>query len=186
MSYGFPTSEHLGAKLHRIRAILNLTQQEMIDYLGLRDPRAYISNWEHGKTEPSLNALLRYAYAAGISVDCLVDDGINFPPLKWLRDYQAHAPKINSKFPTSEHLGAKLYQIRAALNLSQNDMIDHLGLRGVFDRAYISFWENGKIEPPLHGLLKYARSAGVSLNILADDALKLSLPSQVCKHKTRA
>ena len=81
-----------------------------------------------------------------------------------------------SGIPTPR-LAEKLYQIRTEiLNLSQNEMIDHLGLRDMYERAFISFWENGKLEPPLAVLYRYARAAGISIDVLADD--NLNLPTQ--------
>jgi transcriptional regulator with XRE-family HTH domain len=173
-----PASQRLGGKLHQIRGTLGLSQHAMIDHLGLREARSYISVWEHGKSEPSLKALLRYANVAGVSVDALVDDALNLPYGTLTRPLRRTTEEL-----TSERLGEKLYQIRDVLNLSQNDMIDHLGLREHFDRAYISFWENGKIEPPLYVLLRYARAGGVSLNVLADDATDFNLQKQIRHHK---
>jgi len=171
-------SERLGTKLHHIRRTLGLSQKAMVDHLGLREARSYISIWEHGKSEPSLNALLRYAYAAGVSVDTLLDDALDLHFMTWVRQ-----PRKTNNELTSERLGEKLYQIREALNLSQNEMIDYLGLREHFDRAYISFWENGKIEPSLDILLRYAHAGGVSLNALADDTIYLTFPKQIYRQK---
>jgi transcriptional regulator with XRE-family HTH domain len=182
------TSNRLGEKLAQIRAALGVSQNDLIALLNFRErlDRSYISNWEHGKMEPSLNELLRYAHLAGVSIDALLQDAMNLPPPKWIRSSKTHAGKMSQDLPASKRLGEKLYQIRAALNLSQNDMIDHLGFRGVFDRAYISFWENGKIEPPLEGVIRYAAAGGVSVQALADDALKITLPKQIYRQKTRA
>jgi transcriptional regulator with XRE-family HTH domain len=171
-------SQRLGSKLQQIRKSLGLPQHAMIDHLGLREARSYISVWEHGKSEPSRNALLRYAHAAGVSVDALLDDTLNLPCVTSIRQSRRVSEGL-----TSERLGEKLFQIRDALNLSQNDMIDHLGLREYFDRAYISFWENGKIEPPLYVLRRYASAGGVSLNVLADDAMNFTLPKQIRRDK---
>jgi transcriptional regulator with XRE-family HTH domain len=75
-------------------------------------------------------------------------------------------------------LAEKLRQIRIALGLSQTDMLTRLG----FDIHYsrISEYELGKNEPPLPILLKYARMAGVSLDVLVDDELDLpeNLPAR--------
>ncbi|MDX6405375.1 MAG: Helix-turn-helix domain [Blastocatellia bacterium] len=68
-------------------------------------------------------------------------------------------------------LARKLKKIRVGLKLSQGEIAERLGVK---DRASISQYENGKIEPPLPLLLKYARLAGISTDVLIDD--KLSLP----------
>lgn len=73
----------------------------------------------------------------------------------------------------AEKLPAKLLQIRKALGLSQNELIRELGFDGLIYQANISEYESGKREPPLPILLAYARSVGVSLDVLADDELQI-------------
>lgn len=68
-------------------------------------------------------------------------------------------------------LARKLKRIRDREGLSQAEIAKKLGVK---DRASISQFESGKIEPPLPVLLKYARLAGVSTDVLIDD--KLNLP----------
>lgn len=74
-------------------------------------------------------------------------------------------------------LAEKLLRIRTALGLSQNEMIDRLGLSGEILRENISKFELGKREPSLSILLKYARVANVWVDILIDD--RLNLPDQL-------
>ena len=76
-------------------------------------------------------------------------------------------------------LPAKLLQIRLALGLSQGGMVRHLVLGPGFFRSSISGYELGTREPPLPVLLKYARAAGVYVDVLIDDELELpdTLPS---------
>ncbi len=69
-------------------------------------------------------------------------------------------------------LARKLKRIRDREGLSQTEIASRLGVK---DRASISQFETGKIEPPLPVLLKYARLAGVSTDVLIDD--KARLPS---------
>jgi transcriptional regulator with XRE-family HTH domain len=77
--------------------------------------------------------------------------------------------RIKRDYPRK--LAAKLRRIRAGLELSQGEIAERLGVK---DRASISQYESGKIEPPLPVLLKYARLARVSTDVLIDD--KLNLP----------
>jgi transcriptional regulator with XRE-family HTH domain len=81
-----------------------------------------------------------------------------------------------------KRLAEKLRQIRLGLGLSQTEMHDRLG----FDIHYsrISEYELGKNEPALPILLKYARIAGVIVDVLIDDELDLpaKLPSK-SRHK---
>jgi transcriptional regulator with XRE-family HTH domain len=188
MSNEYLSSKCIGEKLGYIRDALKLTQVQMIDYLGLRESatplkvsrrsfdRSYISVWEHSKTEPPVNVLLRYAHLGGVSVDAFVDDLLKLPSQERIREYRAGARKLNHKHPSSKRLGEKLRSIRSVLNLSQIDMIDLLGLMETYDRAYVSFWENNKIELPLIALRGYANAGGVSLHALADDGMEFILP----------
>jgi transcriptional regulator with XRE-family HTH domain len=73
----------------------------------------------------------------------------------------------------SAHLAEKLRQIRDALGLSQNELIKQLGLEDVLYQSNVSGFESGEREPPLPILLKYAQLAGVCLDVLANDKLKL-------------
>jgi transcriptional regulator with XRE-family HTH domain len=70
-------------------------------------------------------------------------------------------------------LPQKLRQIRERLGLSQDGMVDCLGLRGPLTRERISEYENGEREAPLPTLLRYARAAGVWMDVLVDDNLDL-------------
>jgi len=74
---------------------------------------------------------------------------------------------------TPKKLVAKLIQIRTCLGLSQNELVDALGLEGKIKREDISKFERGLREPPLPVLLRYARLAKVSVETLIDDNLKL-------------
>jgi transcriptional regulator with XRE-family HTH domain len=77
-------------------------------------------------------------------------------------------------------LAEKLLDVRNALGLSQNEMIKHLGLEDVLYRSNISGFEVGEREPPLPVLLKYARAAGVSVDVLIDD--EMDLPDKLPTH----
>ena len=57
--------------------------------------------------------------------------------------------------------------------LSQDGMLERLGLTDEFFRSRISAYELGNREPPLPVLLKYARLVGISTDVLIDDELDL-------------
>lgn len=78
-------------------------------------------------------------------------------------------------------LAEKLFQVRSALGLSQNGMIRHLRCTDEITQDYISAYERGKREPPLTVLLKYARVAGVYVDVLIDD--ELNLPKRIPTRK---
>jgi transcriptional regulator with XRE-family HTH domain len=75
-------------------------------------------------------------------------------------------------------LTEKLLNIRTGLGLSQNEMLRQLGLADQRFRSSISSYELGDSQPPLPILLRYARLAGVCLDVIVDDELDLprSLP----------
>ena len=83
-----------------------------------------------------------------------------------------------------ERLAEKLKHIRLSLGLSQDGMLERLGLTEEFFRSRISAYELGNREPPLPVLLKYARLVGISTDVLIDDELDLpdKLPAKA-KHK---
>jgi transcriptional regulator with XRE-family HTH domain len=81
--------------------------------------------------------------------------------------------------PKPERLAEKLLQIRLALELSQDGMLARLELDESHFRSAISGYELGTREPPLPVLLKYARLAGVSTDVLIDD--ELDLPGKLPK-----
>jgi len=74
--------------------------------------------------------------------------------------------------PKPKYLGKKLRAIRVKiLGISQTEMSRSLGLK--VDYSAVSQYELGTREPPLPILLKYARLAGVSTDVLIDDRLDL-------------
>ncbi len=90
----------------------------------------------------------------------------------------ARGPRLKPK-----RLTEKLIQLRAKLGLSQNELIRELGVD--LTQSRISEYETGKGEPPLPVLLRYARVAGVCVEVLIDDALDLpdKLPAKP-RHRT--
>jgi len=71
------------------------------------------------------------------------------------------------------HLAGKPRTIRDSLGLSQNELIARLDLADEIYQDYISAYERGIREPPLPILLKYARLAGICVEVLIDDEIKL-------------
>jgi transcriptional regulator with XRE-family HTH domain len=70
----------LPEKILQIRKVFGDTQEDMARRLGFQDiSREYISGYELGKREPPLPVLLEYARAANVSVEALIDDGLDLP-----------------------------------------------------------------------------------------------------------
>jgi len=81
--------------------------------------------------------------------------------------------------PVPALLAKKLRLIRTGLQLSQNELISHLGPGDEVTQARVSAYERGVREPALLTLLRYARAANVPVEALIDDELELpkKLPS---------
>src|SRR5262245_27764127 len=79
--------------------------------------------------------------------------------------------------PQPARLAEKLLEIRNRLGLSQEQMVQKLETEEI--RLYpphLSGYEAGTREPPLLILLQYARSVGITVDVLIDD--KLDLPKR--------
>jgi transcriptional regulator with XRE-family HTH domain len=79
-------------------------------------------------------------------------------------------------------LATKLREIRDGLGLSQDGIIERLSLAGFIDRGKISDFERGVREPDLLTLKAYADEAGVSVDDLIDDDVKLPKKLPGAKH----
>lgn len=75
--------------------------------------------------------------------------------------------------PQPKKLKDKLLQIRNNLGLSQDQMLERLGLAEERHRSAVSGYELGTREPSLPILLTYAKIAGVWVDALIDDTLDL-------------
>lgn len=77
-----PQPKKLKSKLRWIRSSLGITQEEMARLLKQNDAESslhsgYVADYESGKREPSLLALLAYGRISGISTDILIDDRLD-------------------------------------------------------------------------------------------------------------
>jgi len=70
-------------------------------------------------------------------------------------------------------LGEKFLQIRAALDLTQQSMLERLDLPPEFSQSNISAYERGTKEPPIFVIMKYAEVANVWIDVLVEDSLDL-------------
>ena len=82
-------------------------------------------------------------------------------------------------------LAAKLKEVRTKLDLTQEQMAEQLHeVKAGLQSGHTSEYETGKREPSLLILLRYARIAGVLVEVLIDDDLNLPdrLPKRRLKH----
>lgn len=77
-------------------------------------------------------------------------------------------------------MGEKFLQIRTALNLTQQSMLERLDLPPEFSQSNISAYERGTKEPPIFVIMKYAEVVNVWIDVLVRDSLDLphSIPSK--------
>ena len=80
---------------------------------------------------------------------------------------------MGSARPRPEFLAKKLLLIRRNLGISQQQLLNLLGVQDQIDYTYISKYELNKNEPPLLILLAYARLARVPVDVLIDDEIEL-------------
>jgi transcriptional regulator with XRE-family HTH domain len=73
--------KRLSSKLLRVREAFGVSQSEMGRLLGLDDEfgRNYVSGYERGTREPTLEVLLRYSQISRCWINALVDDEIDLP-----------------------------------------------------------------------------------------------------------
>jgi transcriptional regulator with XRE-family HTH domain len=86
-----------------------------------------------------------------------------------------------SSRPRPARLAQKLRQIRTNLGLTQQEMFERLGeTKTALYPGHVGLYESSQREPPLPVLLRYARIAGVYVDILIDDEMDLpeKLPSK--------
>jgi transcriptional regulator with XRE-family HTH domain len=77
-----PRPARLAAKLREIRMRLSLTQAEMFERLGDTGTRLYvghIDDYEKDRRVPTLQVVLAYARAAGVTMEVIVDDELDLP-----------------------------------------------------------------------------------------------------------
>ena len=65
----------LGGKIREVRLHLEMTQEQVADYLGT-DSGA-ISRYERGLREPSLLEILAFSRMSGIEMEVLIDDTLD-------------------------------------------------------------------------------------------------------------
>jgi len=71
----------LARKLRHIRTTMGLSQNEMIKTMRMEGSllREEVSDFERNRRIPSLDVVLQYARAAGISAEVLIDDELKLP-----------------------------------------------------------------------------------------------------------
>jgi len=76
--------------------------------------------------------------------------------------------------PKPRRLAKKLRQIRAALGLSQNEILIRMRLDGEYSRSNLSNYERNRREAPSAIVLGYARLGRIRVDVIVDDQLELA------------
>jgi transcriptional regulator with XRE-family HTH domain len=81
----------------------------------------------------------------------------------------------SSRRPIPKYLGQKLLQIRLKKEMTQEEMAESLSqaTTSAVQPGHVSRFERGTREPSLQLLLAYARLGRVTMDVLADDEVKL-------------
>ncbi|HEY6328124.1 MAG TPA: helix-turn-helix transcriptional regulator [Blastocatellia bacterium] len=74
---------------------------------------------------------------------------------------------------TPANLSSKLVAVREHLHLTQEQLVEAMAVGDKVSAKDISKFETGEREPPLPVLLRYAQLAGVHMEVLVDDNVKL-------------
>ena len=70
--YRRKAAKKLGAKMREVRKRLDMTQEQVADYLGTDS--GSVSRYERGLREPSLLEVLAFSRMSGVGMELLVDD----------------------------------------------------------------------------------------------------------------
>jgi transcriptional regulator with XRE-family HTH domain len=89
----------LGEKLTQIRGYLGVSQDGLVRKFGLAEKltRNEVSKYERGVREPALSVLLKYARAADVNVEVLMDDDLQLPRAFGQRITRRKSPSKRSK-----------------------------------------------------------------------------------------
>lgn len=68
--------------------------------------------------------------------------------------------------PKTPRLGEKLREIRKRMRLTQNELVEKLGLEADFDQERISKYERAVLEPPVYVLIAYSDLTRIPLDVL--------------------
>lgn len=141
-----------GEKLRSVRRLRHLTQAAAAQQIGLAT-HSHISYLEAGKSEPSLEVVMRTAALFGVTTDYLLLDSIpTNPPLV------TDAPLVDISL-LAHHFGMRLKALRQQHDLTQVELANQLA---VASQTYISLLESGRTPPSPMIVIASAELFGVS------------------------
>lgn len=135
-------------KLREERKKRGYTQEEMAKLLAIGQS-AY-AKWENGRTEPTLDNIIKLANILDVTVDYLLGRSDNFSNTIVLS-------KNNMK-----SFSKRLKELRLEKNQTQQELADKIGI----NRGAYSNWENGKREPSFSKLIELSKLLNTTPNYL--------------------
>jgi transcriptional regulator with XRE-family HTH domain len=91
----------------------------------------------------------------------------------------------SSRRPRPARLATKLRQIRTRLGLTQAEIFERLGDTGTrLHVGHVGEFETGRRVPTLQVVLRYARVAGIPMELIVDDELDLPKRLPIKTQKT--
>lgn len=135
-------------KLREERKKRGYTQEEMAKLLAIGQS-AY-AKWENGRTEPTLDNIIKLANILDVTVDYLLGRSDNFSNTIVLS-------KNNMK-----SFSKRLKELRLEKNQTQQEVADELGV----NRVNVTRWEKGNTEPSFSKLIELSKLLNTTPNYL--------------------
>ena len=146
--------EKFHEKLKILRKKRGLTQQEVADFFGVKQP--IYQKWESGMRKPSYENLSMLACIFDVSIDYLLGDYLEISKERYLKLKKQKEEEKKNLF------SVRLKELRLQHGFSQEELAEKIGIK----RNSYSDWENGKSKPNYEKLEKIADFFGVSLDWL--------------------
>ena len=147
--------EKFHEKLKMLRKKKGLTQQEVADFFGIKQP--IYQKWESGRRKPTYENLSMLACIFDVSLDYLLGDYLEISKERYLKF------KKKKKEEEKKNLfSVRLTELRLQHGFSQEELAEQIGIK---QNSY-SDWEHGKCKPNYEKLEKIADFFGVSLDWL--------------------
>ena len=139
--------EKFHEKLKMLRKKKGLTQQEVADFFGVKQP--IYQKWESGVRKPSYENLSMLACIFDVSLDYLLGDYLEISKERYLKFKKQ---KQKQKEEKKNLFSVRLKELRKKNQLTQQRLADEIGV----NRVNITRWEKGKREPSFENLIKLA------------------------------
>lgn len=146
--------EKFHEKLKILRKKQGLTQQEVADFFGIKQP--IYQKWESGNRKPSYENLSMLACIFDVSIDYLLGDYLEISKERYLKLKKQKEEEKKNLF------SVRLKELRLQHGFSQEELAEKIGIK---QNSY-SDWEHGKCKPNYEKLEKIADFFGVSLDWL--------------------